>query len=170
MSKREFLRITVTGLFAVLFISFAWILFSGINFSGQHTNNKASFEHKLFKGLTEGQVVLRRYQGQAVWVLSLSSLQRSQAKKLGDYVTNDNATHASEKPCVESADFCVLLASTKRTGINIQYTQKEPEQLVVGTLWYGGFVNPIDGALYDFLGRPYKGQKDLQTMTSVDVR
>jgi len=56
--------------------------------------------------------------------------------------------------------YCVLAATTNRDGVYLQYTLKEPPQLLVDTPWFGGFVDPDSGAIYDLIGRAYQQNKN----------
>ena len=166
MSRRQLLSMTVASLLVIVLLSFVWVLFSSINVDEQGAySDVGKPKHKLFKELNEGQVLLRRYKGQAVWVLRLSSLQQIQVKELGAYVIERNSEY-----CHGESTFCVLTATTQRSGINTHYTQQAPAQLAVDTPWYGGFVDPTNGAIYDFLGRTYQGQKKQESILSIDVK
>ena len=166
MSRRQLLSMTVASLLVIVLLSFVWVLFSSINVDEQGAySDVGKPRHKLFKELNEGQIVLRRYKGRAVWVLRLNSLQQTQAKELSAYVVERKA-----EPCNGESTFCVLAAITQRSGINTHYALQAPAQLAVDTPWYGGFVDPTNGTLYDFLGRAYQGQKKQESMVSVDVK
>jgi len=166
MNKRQFLSAAVVTLFSILLIGFAWVLLSGINTIDDQPfpDTKINNQHKLFKGLKTGQVVLRQYQRQAVWVLHLSSQQQTQVKQLDGYVDDGDVV-----ACAAGNTFCVLIAATERSGIHIQYTQQAPAQLPVDTPWFGGFVDPTNGAFYDFLGRAYDDQEHQKSMLSIPV-
>jgi len=166
MNKRQFLSRAVASLFALLLLGFCWILFSGINLTEESdvASDSVTTQHKIFKGLTNGQIVLRHYRGRAVWVLSLSQQQQGHANELNAYVLEGGVA------CDVSSSFCVLSAATERAGINTHYTLQAPPQLNVDVPWYGGFVDPTNGVMYDFLGRLYKGQKQQNSMLSIKVK
>ena len=163
MNKRKVLSLSVAGLFAILFIAFAWVYINGLTSISQSSKTKSVSVNdvpKLFKNVGEGQIVLRRYKNQAVWLLHLNKDQLQEVSQLNDYVIDQDAG------CDLSRPFCVLSASTSRDGINLHYTDQEPPQLLNGTPWYGGYVDPTTGSIYDFVGRAYKQNKN-QSVISV---
>ena len=161
MNKRKALSLSVAGLFAILFIAFAWVYINGLTSISQSSKtNTAKNVSKLFKNVAQGQIVLRRYKNQAVWLLHLSKGQLHEVSQLSDYVIDQDAG------CDLSSSFCALSALTNRDGINLHYTRQEPPQLLNGTPWYGGYVDPTTGALYDFVGRAYKQNKN-QSVISI---
>jgi len=151
MNKRKVLSLSVAGLFAILFIVFAWVYINGLTSISQSSKtnlvntNSVNNVPRLFKNVAQGQIVLRRYKNQAVWLLHLSKGQLYDVSQLNDYVIDQGAG------CDLSSPFCVLSALTNRDGINLHYTNQEPPQLLNGIPWYGGYVDPTTGSIYDFV-------------------
>ena len=163
MNKRKVLSLCVAGLFAVLILAFAWVYISGLTSISQSNETKSVNDvPKLFKNVAQGQIVLRRYKNQAVWLLHLTKGQLNEVSQLNEYVIDQEAG------CELSSPFCVLSALTNRDGINLHYTDQEPPQLLNGIPWYGGYVDPTTGAIYDFVGRAYKQNKN-QSVISIKV-
>jgi len=155
MNKREFLSISVGSLFICLFLAFGWIYFYGLTSNQSQTSTFKEEEiNELFQNVAVGRVVSRRFKGQQVLVVHLSSKQRSQIESLNESVIQP------ESGCDLNKVYCVLTATTERDGVYLQYTLKEPPQLLAGTLWLGGFVDPSSGAIYDLIGRGYQQNKD----------
>lgn len=164
LDRRRVLTRAVGSLFLLLFLTFMWIFFSGISlFSDEETGNPNA--NPLFINISEGQTILRRYKGQVVWVTHLSERQREQLKGLNVVLLDPTSG------CSILGQYCVLSASTSRDAIYIQYSQPEPAQLLVGVLWFGGFVDPSSGELYDLLGRAYStNKKTIPSLETVIVK
>jgi len=155
MNKRKFLSIAVGSLFTCLFLVFGWVYFYGLTSNQSQTSDFKEEEiNALFQNVAVGSVVLRRFKNQQVWVVHLSSKQRSQVKLLNQSVIEP------ETGCDLNKVYCVLAATTNRDGVYLQYTLKEPPQLLVDTPWFGGFVDPGSGAIYDLIGRAYQQNKN----------
>jgi len=92
----------------------------------------------------------------------LSSL-KQEADALNTVVISSEKSQA----CKEGQSRCVLIASSKRVGINMHYTKKAPDRLGFDVLWYGGFIDPSTGVVYDFLGRVYQSQESQLSMQAV---
>lgn len=145
MTRRSVLVKTVKGMFLFLILAFLYVLFRSLSGPSMITNPA-----KVFDDLQVGQTGLRRYQGERVWVTRLSLQQRSQADEVAEYVLE------AESGCLVSLVVCAVSAKTLREGIEITFSQSTPAQLPSGVPWYGGFVNPNNGAVYDRLGRLYR--------------
>ena len=154
MNKRKFLSVAVGSLFACLFFVFGWVYFYGLTSSPNTTSDfKKADVSKLFKDVAVGTTVLQRLKNQRVWVVHLSSKQRSQIGLIDQFVGEPEAG------CDLNKVFCLLDAMTNRDGVYLQFTLKEPPQLPVDTPWFGGFVDPASGAIYDLIGRAYQQNK-----------
>ena len=57
----------------------------------------------------------------------------------------------------------------ERSGIEIVFSLDHPIQLASGVQWYGGFVDPTNGAVYDRLGRAYKSLRQANRKDALDV-
>ena len=160
MNKRQVLTKSVASLFFILLITFCWIIFKGATSalnpevegkSNSHPHN--SPQHPLFEGLQAGQTVLRRHQRQLVWVIAVDEKTQTQGLLLNGFLLDPNSGCNLDQP------FCVLKASTAIDGVNVQFTSQEPSQLANKTPWFGGFVDPTSGELYDLFGRAYAMNK-----------
>jgi len=153
MNNRTFLIAAVSSLFACLFLAFAWIFFNGV-FSKPNSSVANDKVVEVFESVPVGEAVVRRYKNKAVWVVHLSSKQIVDVKLANDYVI------APKQGCDLTRLYCVLEANTERDGVKLQFTYNEPPQLESGTPWFGGFVDPSNGSIYDLIGRAYKQNKD----------
>lgn len=155
MNKRKFLSVTVASLFTCLFLAFGWIYFYGLTSNPNKTTDSDKEDaRELFKNVAVGSVVLQRFKNQQVWIVHLSSKQRTQTKLLNQFVVEPAVG------CDLNKVYCVLAAASSRDGVYLQYTLQEPPKLLVGTPWFGGFVDPASGTIYDLVGRTYKQNKD----------
>ena len=138
-------------------LSFASILLNGtVFFIPDSLDERASAQQ--FEGLLVGESQLRRVNKQIVWVTYLSDIQKNNLASLTDaQVQLNNA-------CDDAHQYCILLAETDRSGIQLQYTNTSPPQLPIELPWYGGFVNPANGAVYDLLGRAYVFQGTVEPL------
>jgi len=154
MNRRKFLSLAVGVLFTSLFLAFGWIYFYGLTSNSGKTSTLEDKEiDALFQGVAVGRAVLKRFKNEPVWVLNLSSKQISQTQQLDQFVIDPGTG------CELNKVYCILVATTNRDGVYLQYTLKEPPQLLVGTPWYGGFVDPASGQIYDLIGRSYQQNK-----------
>ena len=53
------------------------------------------------------------------------------------------------------ADLCVIEAKTDRSGIDITFTAVAPRSVTSDIPWFGGYVDPTTGEIFDRLGRAY---------------
>lgn len=147
---------------AIVVLSFASVLLNGtvFFFSG---SDQQDYSEQYFDGLITGEPELRRIDKQLVWVTHLSTAQKNNSEILtGAQVSQDQA-------CDISQDYCILLAETQRSGINLQYTSAKPAQLPIELPWFGGFVNPINGSVYDLLGRAYLFQGPVDSLAVIKL-
>lgn len=145
MSRRDVLIRAVKGMFAILALAFLFVLLRSLSGPSVISDPAAAFDDVQI-----GQTALRRYQGQRVWATRLSKPQRQQAKELDAVVQDPNLG------CPASVTICALSAKTARDGIELMFSQAAPPTLKSGLPWFGGFVDPSSGAVYDRLGRWYK--------------
>ncbi len=146
MNRSPVLLNIVKAMFATLALAFLFVLFSSL--SGP---DLSSSKVKLFDDIALGQTAIRRYDGERVWVTRLSDPQRKHALELAPNLIDPSAG------CSPAVVLCVLSAVTSRSGIEIVYSDKAPAQLPAQIPWYGGFVDPINGRVFDRLGRAYRG-------------
>jgi len=132
-------------MFAILGLAFLFVLLSSL--SGPKITQKPA---KVFDDVVTGQTALRRYAGTRVWATRLGPRLRKHAQEVAAHVLDPLAG------CSVDQELCIINAATDRSGIEIAYTDKAPTQLPAELPWYGGFVDPINGRVFDRLGRAYK--------------
>lgn len=147
---RSWLPSLVKGMFLLLILAFLLILVRGAMFS---KNDRAV-------GLSvNGVVSLENKKGNYYWLNHYSAAQLAVREQLDESVVEPNAG------CPVSLSVCSLSAETGRQGVRILYSQEMPSSLKADTLWYGGYINPVDGAVYDLFGRAYKFNKDIKQVS-----
>jgi len=162
MNKRQTLALVVRSMLLVLALSFMYIFFRGIG-GAQVEDLNGGEQEAIINKLLVGQTTLRRYAGKRVWISRLSPEQRQQASQVESYLSS--ATNG----CDKAAPFCVIVAATGQVGIELSFTELAPAQLPSEFLWFGGFVNPGTGAVYDRLGRPYRiGLEEFEVLELMD--
>ena len=155
MNKRNFLSLTVSSLFACLFLVFCWIFLNGLISKPNGTDSSESeVMVELFQNIAVGDVVLKRFKNQPVWIVHASTEQRAQTKLINKHVIEPVSG------CDLNEVYCLLAAKTNHDGVYLHYILEEPPQLVIGTPWFGGFVDPTSGAIYDLIGRAYQQNED----------
>lgn len=137
--------LAVKAMFAALALAFVLVLLRSLSGPSSVSNPAA-----VFDDVQTNQTALRRYQGQRVWATRLGALQRNQLKQLDAVVSDPNAG------CELSVTICAVKASTARDGIEIIFSDARPPQLDSNVPWFGGLVDPTNGAVYDRLGRLYR--------------
>lgn len=145
MDKRVVLGGLIRAMLALLVLAFIFVLFRSLSGPSLTSSPNAVFDNVVI-----GQTALRRLARERVWVTRLSSAQVRQAGELNAVVVD------ALVGCRPSAVLCVLSAKSSRSGIDLVYVATPPAQLPSDTLWYGGFVDPATGGVFDFLGRAYK--------------
>ena len=152
MNRRQLLLNAVKGMFIVLGLAFAYVLIRSLSGPSLVANPAA-----VFDDIEYGQTAPRRFQGQKVWATRLTPALRRQADTLKENLLNPDSG------CAPDVTLCVVSAKTERDGIEIVYTKNAPKQLSAAIPWFGGFVNPVNGAVYDRLGRAYRLPNSAQT-------
>lgn len=142
-------------MFLFLALGFAYVLISSIGGPSNFSNPK-----ELFDDVAIGQTAARRVGSDRVWVTRLSALTKTQANTVSSHTVDQEAG------CDVNGELCVVLAATARSGIDIIYSEKAPIQLPPNVPWFGGFVDPSTGEVFDLLGRAYtatnKGRSQLR--------
>lgn len=162
--KRQRLSFLVRGMLIMLVLGFAFIFFKGIS-GGNISQSNDSAESSVKASLMLGQTALRRVAGRRVWITRLSETQRSEAGVIAPYLV------AAASGCAVAESYCALSAATDQAGIELSFTEQTPTQLPSQTPWFGGFVNPINGAVYDRFGRAYKLDKRVaESLSPIDLR
>lgn len=146
--ERQSLLTLIKVMFMLLLLAFLYVLLSTI--SGP---TGVSSPQSLFDDVAIGQTAARRAGQKRVWATRLSSLQRSQYEKLNRVVA------APDVGCRLDKDLCILDASSRMVGIEIVFSEKSPPQLPAEITWFGGFVDPKTGEVFDRFGRVYAATK-----------
>ena len=146
MDRRAILSRLIRGMLTILGLAFVFILFKSLGGPSLTSNANEAFDN-----VEIGQTAIRRLANRRVWVTRLSEQQARQAALLEGALINPSAG------CKLPLGLCVISAESSRNGIDIVYTQTAPPQLPKGVEWFGGFVDPASGGVFDFLGRAYKG-------------
>ena len=147
---------------AVLLMSFASILLNGTIFFVSDSSNQTTTDEYL-DDLVTGQPELRRLNKKVTWVTRLSEIQKSNLARLTASQVEFGAG------CESIQEYCVLVAEIGLSGFNLRFTADSPPQLPSGLPWFGGFVNPINGSVYDLLGRAYLYQGRVDEIVSLEL-
>lgn len=158
MDKRFVLGGLIRGMLALLVLAFVFVLFRSLSGPSLTSSSGAIFDNVVI-----GQTALRRLANERVWVTRLSPTQVRQANELNAVVVDALAG------CRPSAVLCVLSAKSSRNGIDLVYIATPPAQLPRGLLWYGGFIDPATGGVFDFLGRAYNQVRSNDERSSLTV-
>ncbi len=156
-SLRKNLTRIVLAMCLLMVLSFASVLLNGTVFFLPKLPEEQSTETR-FKDLVIGEPQLQRINKQVAWVISFSATQKE------NLVLLDAGALVVGTACDTLETYCILLAETERLGIYLQYSEVPPSQVPAETPWYGGFVNPITGNVYDLLGRPYAFQDQVDPL------
>lgn len=158
MTKRNLLWQAIKFMFVFVAFAFVFVLFRSV--SGPSLNGSPSV---VFDDVAVGQTTLRRNDFQRVWVTRLSDEQRQQAKQLNSLVKDSNSG------CHAQVVVCVINASTSRSGIELVFSERHPAQLKGRVLWFGGYVDPTTGGVFDRLGRAYKDVRSSDERLSLGI-
>lgn len=143
--QKETLKNVIKFMLLILIMGFLYVLISSTG--GPRKQIDVDME---FADIAMGQTAVRRVAGKKVWVTRLSSMQKNQIHSLNSHMLDADAG------CPLAVNVCVLLAATERSGIDIVFTADEPAQLPATVPWFGGFVDPTSGEVFDLMGRAYK--------------
>lgn len=149
LNRRQWLSLAVRSMLIVLVLAFMFVFFRGIGGSTVSAPG-ADKENSVVASLLLGQTGLRRFAGQRIWITRLSEAQRTEANTVTPYLFSVIGG------CAIVKEFCSFSAATGQSGIELSFTELAPAQLPSQIPWFGGFVNPTNGAVYDRLGRAYK--------------
>lgn len=158
MDKRVLLGRIIRAMLISLGLAFVFVLFRSL---GGPSITSSSGD--VFDNVVIGQTTLRRLDSRRLWVTRLSKSQVRQASQLAPLLVD------AHSGCIPTATLCVLSAESSRSGIDLVYSEQAPAQLPAKFLWYGGFVDPTTGGVFDFMGRAYKGVKSNDQRASLEV-
>lgn len=158
MEKRVILSRLIRAMLLLLVMAFLYILFRSLGGPSLTVSTNNAFDNVVI-----GQTALTRVDRQRVWVTRLSKSQVRQAKAL------DSSVKDAQAGCKPSITLCVITAESLRSGVDIVYLATAPEQLPRGAPWFGGFIDPSSGGVFDFLGRAYKGVRSGDERDSLEL-
>lgn len=158
MSKRDLLWQAIKYMFVLVAFAFMFVLFRSLGGPSHTSGSVATYDDVVI-----GQTALRRNQHQRVWVTRLSDIQRQQLKQLDEFVKQPDAG------CHVQMIVCVVKASTSRDGIDVAFSERAPAQLSGQVLWFGGYVDPTTGAVFDRLGRAYKNARSTDERLALEL-
>lgn len=141
---KQKLTLLIKAMFLCLLFGFAYVLLRSTGGPNTVTNTNT-----VFDDISTGQTAARRINSERVWVTRLSNAHRVQAQELDQHVLDPSLG------CQPADDLCVLKSSTDRNGIHITFTTTAPAQLSADVPWFGGFIDPTTGEVFDRLGRAY---------------
>ncbi len=158
MNKRVVLSRIIRAMLSVLAIAFLFILFRSLGGPPLASSSNTAFDNVVI-----GQTALRRLGRQRVWVTRLSASQVRQADELSSFVIDP------QSGCAPSTSLCVIAAQSSRPGIEIVYSHTIPDKLASNIPWYGGYVDPVSGGIFDVLGRAYNSVKSNDKRVALDL-
>jgi len=157
LNRRNILGQLIRTMLVLMLMAFIYVLLRSLGGPSKTSNTGSAFDDVVI-----GQTTLRRYQGKRVWATRISNAQREQAKLISRLVIDSTAG------CAIESTVCVLSAATQRSGIDVVFSDQRPAQLPSDAHWYGGFVNPSTGSVFDRLGRAYKGVKSAIVVSALE--
>jgi len=143
--NRESLQSVIKWMFLSLLAFLLYVLFSSLSGPSNIVSGV-----NLYDDVMIGQTAKRRDGPNRVWVTRLSKVQLSYHGQLNEFVVAPNSG------CDKERVLCVILAKTARSGIDVVYSATSPDGFPAGVPWYGGFVDPSTGEMFDLFGRAYK--------------
>ena len=149
MLSKELLQKLVKTMFCGLFLVVAYILLRSLGGPSRITSTADTSNKSLYDDVVIGQTAARRQGSTRVWVTRLSEAHKRQARDLNQYLVDPDAG------CAIDADLCVIEAKTDRSGIDITFTAVAPRSVTSDIPWFGGYVDPTTGEIFDRLGRAY---------------
>lgn len=141
--RRQLLKKAMIFSILLMISAFLFVIFQGLLWSPKLS------QEETYETLAKGETRLFRRQQKRYWVTKLTDKQREQLLQLAQFV-HENTGGCSIKNIV-----CELDATSQRSGVLIQFVSLKPTQLPVTVQWFGGFIDPATGGIYDLLGRAY---------------
>lgn len=150
---RHGLSFAIKLMLSVAFLGCLYVFVCGISGPSE------TFVQAEFGDVLIGQTAPRRLGRQAVWVTRLSEEQRDEAQQLQGWLSEP------ETGCQPSVELCILNRPGQRNGIDTVFSDQKPDQLPADVPWFGGFVDPATGAVFDRLGRAYQVNESSDSMS-----
>lgn len=153
--NKIYLSRAIKLLLSCFILAFLYVLFKMATWSPQfNLANELS-------AVLESDTRLVSLKGKRYWVTKLSKNQRKQM--------DDVDTYVHQVTVCDESDFCLIDSSTLRQGVIIRFALEKPQQLNLEQEWFGGFINPANGAVYDLKGRGYltNSQQASKTISTI---
>ena len=147
---QSILKRVIKLMFAVLIGAFAYILIRGASQPDMQSSlidGAEIIEPREFEDIAPGETTLRRVNGTPTWITRVDAKLLDQMQLVSSAVTG--------QACALELGVCLLNAKTSVDGILFSRTETAPPQLASSIAWYGGFVDPTNGFVFDRLGRAY---------------
>lgn len=138
-NKRIWLKVLVKLCCLFLLGAFLMIFVKGLFWSPNLNKDQRD-------NIVEGEPTIIRANNKRLWLVRFNEAQRRQ------WLVLSAAVHAGG--CQPDQQTCSIVADMGN-GIVLQYLQVRPPQIESDTPWIGGYVNPVNGAVYDLFGRGY---------------
>lgn len=140
--RRQRLKYITLSCFLLILAVFSYIIVRGATWSPPLSNSAEKLDVPV------GETHMHRIKGQRFWVTRLSAQQLRQLEGLSEWVQ-------VESSCELTLGLCAVDANTERFGVSLRYSANLPDVLTDDIPWFGGYINPNNGSVYDLLGRGY---------------
>ncbi len=145
-------------MFTLLLFAFVYVMFKGLSQPDMESSLPGALVAQgEYSDIAPGETGLRKVGRMTVWVTRVDSQLLEQMELVSGSVTGAG--------CAAELGLCFLSAATSMDGILISQADKAPPQLASSIPWFGGFVDPTNGAVFDRFGRAYKAPTAAKSMT-----
>ena len=151
------LTLILSSAFILMFI---FIILRGLTWSQSRIE-----DHISAIGIGTTEVI--HYHGKKVWATRFSQNQLANLSVTDDYVFQQGGCYITEKSLI---DYCLVITQTQQQGVVIRYIKEKPNNLSADIPWNGGYINPVNGAVYHLLGRLYKQVASEQVDTAISIQ
>jgi len=150
--QRKWLLRLIALISIAFILCFIFIFIRGSTWSPNSLDNHMEISSvQLPKGTSE----IIHFSGMRVWLTSLSDEQIEQLRQMNNFVYQEGGCDLGEINN-EKDRYCMLQVETQIQGVIMRYISERPHSISKDIPWVSGFINPVDGAIYDLLGRLYK--------------
>ena len=140
--RRQRLKYITLSCFLLILVVFSYIIVRGAMWSPPLSSSAEKLDVPV------GETLMQRIKGQRFWVTRLSEQQLRHLESLSEWVQ-------VESSCELALGLCAVNVNTQRFGVLLRYSANRPNMLADETPWFGGYINPNNGSVYDLLGRGY---------------
>ena len=142
--RRQRLWVVICLMGLLLLTMFAYVMVSGIVLPDRNAG-----PDRVQDGMAAGEVSLSRLDGRLVWILRFAEADDISRDALSPYVSDAETVFCLTR----EQEYCYFDARGRNPDLVIRYIEERPDHLPQDIPWFGGFVDPTDGAIYDRLGR-----------------